>query len=40
MKPNTTASDAITTKNIQAKFGDANVKSAQVAYDKVQKYSL
>ena len=27
-------------QNIQAKFGEANVKSAQVAYDKVQKYSL
>lgn len=27
-------------RNIQAKFGEANVKSAQVAYDKVQKYSL
>lgn len=27
-------------QNIKAKFGDANVKSAQAAYDKVQKYSL
>ena len=27
-------------ENIKAKFGDANVKSAQVAYDSVKKYDL
>lgn len=27
-------------KNIEIKFGDANVKSAQVAYEKVKKYDL
>ena len=27
-------------QNIETKFGEANVKSAQVAYEKVQKYDL
>ena len=27
-------------QNIETKFGEANVKSAQVAYKKVQKYNL